>query len=191
MAARCTMRSGRPAMRRSASPGAAKSDTRIFVAKGAAAGGSAATSSCKMTLAIGTPPSPLSATNRASSLRPIMPAAPVISTCIRFAPALTRFLQATPATRRGPLRLHEGRPIARYRFRQIFRDRPDAPEAACVLVRDEPIGPGRPSLGQDADEVAEAPGDEVMHDAEAHARAQRFELGDGARTFELGRSARE
>ena len=43
--------------------------------------------------------------------------------------------------------------------------RADAPEAARVLVGDEPIGARGAALGQDAPQVLEPAGDEVVHDA--------------------------
>ena len=47
----------------------------------------------------------------------------------------------------------------------------DAPEAAGVLVRHDPVGARRAPLGQNADEIVETPSDIVMHDAEADAGA--------------------
>jgi hypothetical protein len=66
----------------------------------------------------------------------------------------------------------------------MLRHRADAPEAARVLVGDEPVGAAGAPLGQDAHEVLESAGDEVVDDPEADARAERLELGDRARAFE-------
>jgi hypothetical protein len=62
----------------------------------------------------------------------------------------------------------------------MFGDGADAPEAARVLVGDEPIAPLRAPFGQHGHEVLEAARDEVVDNAEADPGAQRLELGDCA-----------
>ena len=47
----------------------------------------------------------------------------------------------------------------------------DAPEAARILVRHDPVGARRAPLRQNADEIFEAPSDIVVHDAQPHAGA--------------------
>src|SRR6516165_10822853 len=47
-------------------------------------------------------------------------------------------------------------PIPRHRLHQMLCDNADAPEAARVFVRNEPIGARGAALGQDPDEVLEA-----------------------------------
>lgn len=71
----------------------------------------------------------------------------------------------------------------------MIGDRADATQAARVLVRDQPIGAGCAPLGQHADEILEAAGDEVVDDANADAGAHGLELRHCARAFEAGRRA--
>ena len=47
----------------------------------------------------------------------------------------------------------------------MLGDRADAAQTARVFMRDQPIGARRPTLGQDADEILEPAGDEIVHDA--------------------------
>src|SRR6185437_69804 len=79
-AARWTTRSGRFSIRRSASSGAATSAETISACPSGLAG---ATTSTRVNRSIPRPPTLPSATRRCTSLRPIIPAAPTISTCMR------------------------------------------------------------------------------------------------------------
>jgi hypothetical protein len=55
--------------------------------------------------------------------------------------------------------------VPRDRLSQMLGDRADTPQASRVFVRHQPIGPRGAALGQDADQVLEAAGDEIVHDA--------------------------
>src|SRR5580693_4382520 len=89
----------------------------------------------------------------------------------------------------SPSPSEEDRAIPRDRFRQMLDDRADAAKTACVFMSDEPVSARRPALGQDAPQVFEPSGDEVVHDAQADARANGLELRDCVRAFEAGRRA--
>ena len=65
----------------------------------------------------------------------------------------------------------------------MLGDGADAAETARVLVGDERIGPCR-ARSEDACQILEPAGDEVVHDADADARAHRFELGHRVGAFE-------
>src|SRR5215470_17442305 len=82
MAARWKMASGRSAISRAAAPAAARSLAAVTTANVAPAGSSGATMSVNVIRSMARPFNPPSPPSRAVSLRPIMPAAPVMRICI-------------------------------------------------------------------------------------------------------------
>jgi hypothetical protein len=84
MAARWKIISGFEATSFSASPGSEKSDADALTGNGAFAGTCGATTSWSVSLEISRAPMRCSFSKRSVSLRPIMPAAPRIRTCIVY-----------------------------------------------------------------------------------------------------------
>src|SRR5262245_36975056 len=76
------MTSGRSDTALAATPGSARSAARVFTWSEKLAGRAGATMSISVSLSIGWPCSARSTTSRSVSLRPIIPAAPVIRICM-------------------------------------------------------------------------------------------------------------
>src|SRR5215475_11787311 len=96
--------SGRPATSRAASPGAAISEAMISSAPAYPAGRTGATTSVSVRRSMGRPTTAPFLASRSVSLRPIMPAAPVMRMCIRIS-----FSQRHPAVDEVRLAGHEAR----------------------------------------------------------------------------------
>src|SRR5436190_20802888 len=90
------MRSGRPAIIASASPGVERSAAIVSVLPRNPAGATGATMSTSVSWSIDLPCSARSRTNRSTSLRPTIPAAPMIKTCTLVLP-LSRALKRKTA----------------------------------------------------------------------------------------------
>src|SRR5262252_10048396 len=80
------MTSGRPAIALAASPGAARSAATVSTFPLNVSGLAGQTTSSRLSLSMGLPASAPSLPSLSVSLRPIMPAAPVMSTCTSSAP---------------------------------------------------------------------------------------------------------
>src|SRR5262252_4150646 len=146
------MTSGRSVTARAAAPGADRSLASVATANGAPAGFSGATISLSITRSMARSFNALSRTSRPISLRPIMPAAPVMRMCIRLP------LQRHAAVDQVGLASNVACLVGsqKERERSDFRRRPEAPHGLAIdeiLANVADRFPGR--LGQVLDPPVE------------------------------------